>query len=66
MAQQVKDPVLSLWQLRLLLWQGFDPWPRNLHMQDLGTVKKCQRGDLFSHFHSVFPIRPGVGGGAVT
>ena len=26
MAQQVKDPVLSL------LWRGFDPWPRNLHV----------------------------------
>ena len=26
MAQQVKDPVLSL------LWDGFDPWPRNFRM----------------------------------
>ena len=25
--QQVKDPVLSLQQLRLLLWRRFDPWP---------------------------------------
>ena len=27
-AQQVKDPALSLLQLRWLLWCGFDPWPR--------------------------------------
>ena len=28
MAQQVKDPALSLLRLRLLLWREFDPWPR--------------------------------------
>ena len=27
----VKDLALSLWQLWLLLWCGFDPWPGNLH-----------------------------------
>ena len=32
MAQQGKDPALSLWQLRLLLWYGFDPWPGNIYM----------------------------------
>ena len=32
-AQQVKDPVLSLDRLGLLLWLGFDPWPRNFCMQ---------------------------------
>ena len=31
-AQRVKDPVLSLQQLGLLLWHGFDPWPQNFHM----------------------------------
>ena len=31
MVQWVKDPALSLQQLRLLLWLGFDPWPRNFH-----------------------------------
>ena len=30
-AQQVKDPALSLLRLRSLLWHGFDPWSRNLH-----------------------------------
>ena len=30
--QGVKDPALSLQQLRFLLWHRFDPWPRNLHM----------------------------------
>ena len=28
MAQQVKNPGLSLQQLGSLLWEGFDPWPR--------------------------------------
>ena len=32
MAQWVKDPALSLQQLRQLLWHRFDPWPRNFHM----------------------------------
>ena len=27
MAQWVEDPKLSLQQLGLLLWLGFDPWP---------------------------------------
>ena len=31
-AQQVKDPVLSLMWLRLLLWHRFDPWSRHFHM----------------------------------
>ena len=31
-AQQVRNPALSLLQLGLLLWCGFDPWPRNFHM----------------------------------
>ena len=31
-AQWVKDPMLSLQQLGLLLWHGFDPWPKNFHM----------------------------------
>ena len=26
------DPALSLQQLELLLWCGFDPWPGNFHM----------------------------------
>ena len=32
MLQWVKDPALSLQQLRLLLWLGFKPWPGNFHM----------------------------------
>ena len=31
-AQQVKDLALSLQQLALLLWCGFNPWPVNFHM----------------------------------
>ena len=40
MTQQVKDPVLSLQQLRSLLWHGFDPWPGNVHMPQLQPEKK--------------------------
>ena len=32
MVQRVKDPVSSLQQLGSLLWCGFDPWLRNVHM----------------------------------
>ena len=32
MVQWVKDLLLLLQHFRLLLWLGFDPWPRNLHM----------------------------------
>ena len=38
MAQQVKDPVLSL------LWLGFDPWPWNFHMsQRCGIISKTKK-----------------------
>ena len=32
MPQRVKDLALSLQQLQLLLWGGFDPWLRNFPM----------------------------------
>lgn len=32
MAQQVKNLALSLLWLGLLLWCGFHPWPRNVHV----------------------------------
>ena len=38
--QGVKDPVLSLQWLRLLLWHGFDPWPRNFYMPQVWPEKK--------------------------
>ena len=40
MAQWVKDPGLSLQQLRLLLWRSFDPWPRDFHMPQHGQKNK--------------------------
>ena len=43
MAQQVKDLVLSLQQLGLLLWRGFDPWPRNFHILQEGERKKKKK-----------------------
>ena len=39
-ALQVKDLALSLLWLRLLLWHGFDPWPRNFHMPWVLPKKK--------------------------
>ena len=41
-AQQVKDPVLSLQQLGLqsLLWCGLSPWPRNFHVLQVHPKKK--------------------------
>lgn len=41
-AQQVKDPVLSVKLLGSLLWYGFDPWPENFYMPwvPLGEKKK--------------------------
>ena len=39
MAQQVKDPVLSLHWLKYLLWCRFYPWPGNFHMP-LGPSKR--------------------------
>ena len=43
MAQQVKGPALSLLWLRLLLWLGFDPWPRNFCMLQAGQKKKKKK-----------------------
>ena len=41
-AQQLQDPMLSLQQLGLLVWLGFDPWPRNFRMpQARPKKKKC-------------------------
>ena len=46
-AQQVKDLVLSLLQLRSLPWRMFDIWPRNFFRQqvwpeNLGSVCRCE------------------------
>ena len=32
MAQQVRNPLLSLWWLWLQLWHRFDPWLGNFYM----------------------------------
>ena len=39
-AQQVKDPALSLQRLGLLLWRGFDPWPGKFHVPWVQQKKK--------------------------
>ena len=46
MRQRVKDPALSLRQLGLLLWHGFDPWLRNLYMPGERTKKKKKKHKL--------------------
>ena len=43
MAEQVKDPALTLLWLRPLLWHGLDPWPGNFHMP-WGVAKKIKTG----------------------
>ena len=43
MAQQVKDPPLSLQQLGSLLWRMFDPWPRNFCVPWAWPKKKKQK-----------------------
>ena len=40
MAQWIKDLVLSLQQLGLQLWCGFDPWPRNFQVGAVGMARK--------------------------
>ena len=39
LTQWVKDPTLLLQCLRSLLWQEFDPWPRNFHMPQAQSNK---------------------------
>ena len=41
-AQQVKDPVVSLVWLRWLLQHGFNPWTRNFHMLQVHQKKKSK------------------------
>ena len=45
-AQQVKDPALSLLQLRLLLWHRFNPWSRKFHMQPRKKKEKKERSNM--------------------
>ena len=43
MAKWVKDLMLSLQQLGLLLWHGFDPWPVNFHMPQTWPGKRKEK-----------------------
>ena len=40
MVQGMKDPALSLQQLRSLLRHRFDPWPGNFHMSRVWPKKR--------------------------
>ena len=43
MAQQVKDPALSLLWLWLQLWRRFHPWPRNFCMLQVRSEKEGKK-----------------------
>ena len=43
MVQCVKNLALSLQWLGLLLWCGFDPWPKNFHMPQAQPEKESER-----------------------
>ena len=49
-AQQVKDPALSLLWLWLLLWCEFDSWPRNFCMMWAGPKEKKKNGMIKINF----------------
>ena len=40
--QQVKDPAFSMQWPRLLLWRGFNSWPRNFHMSQAWPIKNTE------------------------
>ena len=42
-AQQVKDPVLSLLWIEPHLWQGFNPWTWIQHAEDAAKKKKKKK-----------------------
>ena len=54
-AQQVKNPALSLQPLRSLLWFWFSPWPRNFHMPWARPPKICKMFTVFNTFREVSP-----------
>ena len=41
--QWVKDMVVSFRQFDLLLWRGFDPWPRNVHVYLVYSLPKKKK-----------------------
>ena len=43
MAQWVKGPAFLLLWLGLLLWHGFNPWPRKFYMPRVGAAKKKKK-----------------------
>lgn len=56
MMQQVKDPALSLQQLRSLLWRGYNLWSRNFHVLRVWQKKKKQREELASALASILQV----------
>ena len=45
-AQEVKDPALSLMWLRSLLWCRFNPWPRKFYSQGKKKKKEKKKKDM--------------------
>ena len=60
MVQWVKNPALSLQQLRLLLWPGFDPLPRKKRKEK--ELKKSIQTDIcIGMFLATLSQQPKVG-----
>ena len=57
-AQEAKDPRLSLLWLWLLLWLGFNPWPRNLCVSWAQWKKKENPLPRRSVGRPVLPVLP--------
>ena len=52
MAKRLKDLALSLQWLGLLVWLGFDPWPKNFHMPQLWP-NKIKYTDNITRFYFI-------------
>ena len=50
MTYWVKDLALSLQWLILLMWRGFDPWPRNFHMLQAWPKEKNKEKEKIQVF----------------
>ena len=53
-AQQLKDPALSLLRLKLLLWHGFDLWYRNFGMLWMQAPPPQKKYDYFNETSFLF------------
>ena len=57
MAQQVKDPVLSLQWLWSLLWRSLHPWPGNFHTSQAQLTPPTPKSQLSPLALSISPLQ---------